>query len=110
MNVESMRLRVMAAIGCPDCGAVVGEMCRGVWRPSLNEYRHRERLHESRIKAYQAGSRAEVRIPSPDEVMAAQTVNGGWLKKDLASWGIPWPPPRGWKQRLEREWMNLNAR
>lgn len=109
MNVSSQRFVVMAAIGCPDCGAVVGEMCRGVWRPRLNEYRHREKLHESRVKAFAAGNQAGVRIPSPDEVMAAQTENGGWLKKDLASWGIPWPPPKGWKQRLEREWRARNA-
>jgi hypothetical protein len=31
----------------------------------------------------------------------AATVNGGWTREQLAGWGVPWPPPRGWKKRLE---------
>ena len=33
-------------------------------------------------------------------ILDAQTRKGGWTKKQLAQWGIPWPPPRGWKSRL----------
>ncbi|MER7699183.1 MULTISPECIES: hypothetical protein [unclassified Streptomyces] len=43
-------------------------------------------------------------VPSPDEVAAAQTPEGGWTKKQLAEWGVPWPPPQGWRQNLEAEW------
>lgn len=43
-------------------------------------------------------------VPSPDEVAAAQTPNGGWTKKQLADWGIPWPPPPGWRKYLEAKW------
>lgn len=25
---------------------------------------------------------------------------GGWTRKSLARLGVPWPPPRGWRQRL----------
>jgi hypothetical protein len=28
------------------------------------------------------------------------TPNGGWRKSQLAAWGVPWPPPKGWKKRL----------
>lgn len=35
------------------------------------------------------------------EIVAAQTAGGTWTKEQLATWGVPWPPPRGWKQRLE---------
>lgn len=37
---------------------------------------------------------------SPEAVMAAQTPAGGWTRATLAAWGVPWPPPRGWRKRL----------
>jgi hypothetical protein len=43
-------------------------------------------------------------IPSPDEIQAARTPAGGWTKAQLAAWGVPWPPPTGWKERLENAW------
>ena len=35
-----------------------------------------------------------------DEILAVQTENGGWTKDQLAEWGVPWPPPKGWKFQL----------
>jgi hypothetical protein len=55
-------------------------------------------------------------IPSPLEVERARTPNGGWTQKQLALWGVPWPPPHGWKKDLERAWTkqelaaDLNAK
>lgn len=40
--------------------------------------------------------------PSPDDVEAGKTPAGGWSKKQLAAWGVPWPPPTGWRRELER--------
>lgn len=48
-------------------------------------------------------------VPSPDEVAAAQTSNGGWSRKQLAEWGIPWPPPTGWRRYLEAKWRGEEA-
>jgi hypothetical protein len=42
-------------------------------------------------------------MPSPDEIAAARTPAGGWTKAQLAAWGVPWPPPAGWKERLEAQ-------
>jgi hypothetical protein len=42
---------------------------------------------------------AETR-PTRREIEAAKTANGGWTKAQLAEWGVPWPPPPGWKKRL----------
>lgn len=25
---------------------------------------------------------------------------GAWSKKQLKEWGVPWPPPRGWRAKL----------
>ena len=38
-----------------------------------------------------------------DEIEAAKTPKGGWTKAQLAEWGVPWPPPSGWKRRLVKE-------
>ena len=37
---------------------------------------------------------------SPADVEAAKTPAGAWTKQQLAEWGVPWPPPAGWKARL----------
>jgi hypothetical protein len=37
---------------------------------------------------------------SEAEIMAKRTPRGGWTRATLAAWGIPWPPPRGWKAVL----------
>lgn len=37
---------------------------------------------------------------SEDEIEAAKTPNGGWTRETLAGWGVPWPPPKGWKKAL----------
>lgn len=39
---------------------------------------------------------------SKSEIMAARTERGGWTRAQLAEWGVPWPPPRGWQKSLER--------
>jgi hypothetical protein len=33
---------------------------------------------------------------SRTEIMATRTANGGWTKQQLETWGVPWPPPKGW--------------
>ena len=42
------------------------------------------------------------RVITETEMEAARTPAGGWTRKTLAGWGVPWPPPRGWRQRLLR--------
>jgi hypothetical protein len=44
--------------------------------------------------------------PSPNdterEIARRQTKGGGWTRKTFKEWGLPWPPPKGWKQDLVR--------
>jgi hypothetical protein len=40
-------------------------------------------------------------IPSPKEVLAAQSPGGGWDRATLSKWGVSWPPPKGWRKELE---------
>ena len=34
------------------------------------------------------------------EIEAAKSPKGGWTAKTLATWGVSWPPPHGWKDAL----------
>ena len=42
----------------------------------------------------------ETFAPSPREIAEARTPAGGWTKKQLAAWSVPWPPPKDWCQDL----------
>jgi hypothetical protein len=33
-------------------------------------------------------------------IMATRTANGGWTKQQLETWGVSWPPPKGWILKL----------
>lgn len=37
------------------------------------------------------------------EIDSARSAKGGWTRETLAAWGVPWPPPRGWRRRLISE-------
>jgi guanosine-3',5'-bis(diphosphate) 3'-pyrophosphohydrolase len=39
--------------------------------------------------------------PTKEEVQAGMTAKGGFTKAQLAAWGVPWPPPKGWRKSLE---------
>ncbi len=41
---------------------------------------------------------------SPEEVEAARSPKGGYSRAQLAAWGVPWPPPKGWKDELTEGW------
>ena len=34
------------------------------------------------------------------QVEAAKSPRGGFTRKTLATWGVPWPPPKGWRKAL----------
>lgn len=38
--------------------------------------------------------------PTAAEIEAARTPAGGWTREQLAAWGVPWPPPKGWRKAL----------
>lgn len=35
-----------------------------------------------------------------DLIEGAKGNGGGYTAERLAKWGVPWPPPKGWKERL----------
>lgn len=40
-------------------------------------------------------------MPTREQIDAAMTPGGGWTRAQLAEWGVPWPPPKGWRKELE---------
>lgn len=49
-----------------------------------------------------AAWRSEGQEHTRQVILRARTIRGGWTRAQLAEWGVPWPPPGGWKERLER--------
>ncbi|TDO37888.1 hypothetical protein [Paractinoplanes brasiliensis] len=47
---------------------------------------------------------------APGTVEASRARRGGWTRETLAEWGVPWPPPAGWREQLRRNWENRMAR
>jgi hypothetical protein len=43
-------------------------------------------------------------LPSPREVIMAKTKRGAWTAKQLAEWGVAWPPRGGWREELRNRW------
>lgn len=41
-------------------------------------------------------------VPTAEQIVASMTPRGAWTRDTLRGWGVPWPPPRGWRSRLER--------
>jgi hypothetical protein len=50
-----------------------------------------------------------VYVPSPAEVAAKSTNNMGFTRAQLAEWGVPWPPPKGWRRRLENKYRRIHG-
>ncbi len=40
-----------------------------------------------------------------EDIEKGKSPKGGWTKKQLAKWGVPWPPPKGWKEALIKDDM-----
>ncbi len=36
------------------------------------------------------------------QIEAGRSPKGGWTRETLAGWGVPWPPPKGWRRALVR--------
>jgi hypothetical protein len=51
----------------------------------------------------------EVHLPSPEEIQRRSNGDKGFTKEVLASWGVSWPPARGWRERLEAQWREKHG-
>lgn len=46
---------------------------------------------------------------SDAEIESAKTPAGGWTRKQLAAWGVEWPPKKGWRRNLIEGSQNMPA-
>jgi hypothetical protein len=74
------------SVPCPTCFAKVSQPCRS--RRDIS-------VHLARLDAVQPKRRI-----TEQEIEDARSPAGGWSAKTLAAWGVPWPPPKGWRKRL----------
>lgn len=35
-----------------------------------------------------------------EEIESGKSAKGGYTREQLAQWGVPWPPPKGWRDAL----------
>ena len=52
-------------------------------------------LSEDRRLACHLRDEVKAETPTPEEIRAAR-----YTAKQLGLWGIPWPPPKGWRRNL----------
>jgi len=80
------------------------------WWPHARKWRLGLEIHqgdEAALRAFLARTLAVSDIappggvfPSPAQVEAAQTRPSYWAPEVMAAWGVPNPPPKGWRKRL----------
>ena len=101
-------------LSCDDCGATSGQPCK---QPGGGRTVCKSRFVAAAI-AIRRQARAKRRTPeqaaelaailaglprlSRAEVEAGRSPAGGFTRKQLAAWGVPWPPPDGWLRALLR--------
>lgn len=81
-------------VDCPTCFVKPGEPCRSHHAVSLHVARRRALADLEKQASRFLGALTE------EEIEAARSPAGGWSKATLAGWGVPWPPPKGWRHRL----------
>ena len=97
---------------CDDCGAPPGQPCA---RPGPGRSVCKARYVAGAIKVRQQ-ARAARRTPeqqaqldavlaslpriSREKIEAGRSPAGGFTRKQLAQWSVPWPPPSGWLRAL----------
>jgi hypothetical protein len=112
---ESRQIADRAAqMRCDDCGAAPAVPCI---QPGKGRSVHRPRYIAAAIairreaKASRRSPEQEAELPAdlaglprltPEEVEAGRSAAGGFTRKQLAAWNVPWPPPAGWLQALLR--------
>jgi hypothetical protein len=82
------------SVPCPTCYALTRQPCKS---------RRGIAVHQARWEALaelDAQGRHMWGKFTEEEIEAGRSPAGGFTEEQLAAWGVPWPPPRGWRHRL----------
>jgi hypothetical protein len=109
---EARRIATYARdyLPCMTCTAPPGHPCT---RPGQGRSVCKSRFTEAAIALSQRDKEARrtpeqaailARLPrlTEEQIEAGRSPRGGWTRGQLARWGVPWPPPAGWRQALLR--------
>lgn len=88
---------------CPDCAQL-----------EKIDFRHSQRWEKSRRKK-KAKPKQKAITYTPTELVAELVIEasiarnctaptGAWTRSQFAAWGIPYPPPKGWRRELVNRW------
>jgi hypothetical protein len=103
-------------LACEDCGTAPGypcsdpgpgrTVCKGRYRAAmitLGREARAARRTPAEAAELERQLAALARVPA-EEIEACRTPGGGYsfTRERLASWGVPWPPPPGWRRAIER--------
>lgn len=75
------------------------------WKEKNAEARRQKIVRE---EVFSLQQKQERRLLTLEEFNAARSPKGGHSRATLASWGVPWPPPKGWKKQLLRHGIPYN--
>lgn len=77
--------------------------------PKMEEFlsgRTRKKITPSKAKKILNPLDAITKAVSADQIEAAKTAKGGWKRNTTMGWGVPWPLPKGWKEKLISNYEN----
>lgn len=82
---------------CRDCGSASVHL-KCVWHP------HRANTATIVQVCTKCGAETEPEKQgkgmTEEEIEAGKSPAGGFTRKQLEAWGVPWPPRKGWKEDL----------
>ncbi len=117
---EAQKIAAYAGqLHCHGCGAKPGTpctkpgkgrtVCTNRWGAAAVELSRKAKA--ARRTPEQEAILAALPRVNPAEIEACRTPAGGYsfTRSRLAAWGVPWPPPPGWRQALERGYDNSST-
>lgn len=60
----------------------------------------RGNIHFLNPSTVQSAKELNMQSITEKEIEDVKTSAGGWTRNTLASWGISWPPPKGWRKTI----------
>ncbi len=93
------RTQIKKITGCPLCGAMAGNECFQKDGKTRRKANHNERLLLAQEIAGHSVKRGKGQAAKAG-VERLISEKGGYSKAALASLGVSWPPPKGWKKAL----------